>query len=344
MKAVIFRRHGGPEVLEYADVPDPSLAPGHVLVRVKACALNHLDHWVRQGITAYRILLPHISGADVAGIVEQVAPDVTTLRAGQAVLLTPGLRCGRCARCRADEDTCCPSYGIRGAANDGGYAELTAARAEDVLPLPPGMSMEEAAALPLVFLTAWHMLVTRARLRAGETVLIHAAGSGVGHAAVQIAKHLGAVVYATVGSDAKAAKAKILGADEVINYRQVSFEERIKALTEGQGVQVVFEHIGPETWEGSLKSLARGGRLVTCGATSGPTAPLDLRYVFSRQLSLLGSTMGTRRELLEIILLFAAKHLRPVVDTVFPLAEAQRAQERMLSRDVFGKLVLRPHA
>ena len=342
MKAVIFRRHGGPDVLEFADVPDPSLAPGHLLVRINACALNHLDLWIRQGIPAYRIQLPHISGADVAGIVERVASDVTTVQVGDPVILAPGLRCRQCAWCLAGEDHQCVSYGIRGAANDGGYAELTLARADEAIPFPSDVSMEEAAALPLVFLTAWHMLVTRARLQAGETVLIHAAGSGIGHAAVQIARHLQATVYATVGSEAKAAKAKAFGAEEVINYRQGAFEERVKTLTNGRGVNVVFEHIGPETWEGSLKSLARGGRLVTCGATSGPTTPLDLRYVFSRQLSILGSMMGTHSELLEVIRLFGAHRLTPCVDTVFPLAEARRAQERLLNREVFGKLILAP--
>ncbi len=342
MNAVVFRKHGGPDVLEYADVPEPSIGAGQILVRVKACAINHLDIWIRQGIPAYQIPLPHISGCDVAGTVERVATGVTNVKAGDAVILAPGLSCGQCEWCRAGEDNLCVSYGIRGAATNGGYAELAAARATDAIALPQRLSFEEAAACPLVFLTAWHMLVTRAKLRANDTVLIHAAGSGIGHAAVQIAKYLKATVYTTVGSDAKVAKACALGADEIINYRREPFEERVKALTRGRGVDVVFEHIGPETWEGSLRLLAKGGRLVTCGATSGPSVPLDLRYVFSRQLSLLGSMMGTRAELLQIIQLIGERKLRPVVDTVFPLREARQAQERMLSRDIFGKLVLVP--
>ena len=339
---MVFHTHGGPDVLEYADVPEPSIGAGQILVRVKACAINHLDIWIRQGIPAYQIHLPHISGCDVAGTVERVAPGVTNVKAGDAVVLAPGLSCGQCEWCRAGNDNLCVTYGIRGAATDGGYAELAAARATDALPLPQGLPFEEAAAFPLVFLTAWHMLVTRAKLRVGETVLVHAAGSGVGHAAVQIAKHLQATVYATVGSDAKAAKAKALGADEVVNYRTERFEERVKTLTRGRGVDVVFEHVGPDTWGGSLRLLAKGGRLVTCGATSGPSVPLDLRYVFSRQLSLLGSMMGTCAELQQVVRLIGERTLRPAVDTVFPLREARQAQERLLNRDVFGKLVLVP--
>jgi len=344
MKAVVFRQHGGPEVLEYADIPDPSTGPGEILVRVKACAVNHLDLWIRQGIPAYRIDLPHISGCDVAGVVERVGSEVTHVAVGDSVVLAPGLSCGQCDWCRAGDDNLCASYGIRGAKTAGGYAELTTASARDALPLPPGLSFEEAAAFPLVFLTAWHMLVTRAKLQMGETVLVHAAGSGTGHAAIQIAKHLGARVYTTVGNDAKIPKAKALGADEVINYQGEDFEERVNMLTQQRGVSVVFEHIGPQTWEKSLRVLAKGGRLVTCGATAGPSVALDLRYVFSRQLTMLGSMMGTRAELEQVIQLIGQRKLKPVVDTVFPLREARAAQERMLARDVFGKLVLRPES
>ncbi len=342
MKATIFRRHGGPDVLEYTDVPEPPLTAGHILVRVKACSVNHLDCWIRQGIPAYRIALPHISGCDVAGVVERVGEGVASLKPGDRIVLTPGLRCGECAWCRKGEETLCVSYGIRGAATDGGYAELTAARATDALPLPADVPFETAAAFPLVFLTAWHMLITRAKLVAGETVLVHAAGSGVGHAAVQIAKLMHATVYATVGSDQKVDNAQALGADAVINYQRESVEERMKALTAGRGVDVVFEHVGPQTWDGSIRSLAKGGRLVTCGATSGPSVALDLRYVFSRQLSILGSMMGTHAELEAVARLVAERKLRPVVDAALPLREARAAQERMERRELFGKLILVP--
>jgi len=342
MNAVLFRQHGGPDVLEYAEVPDPVPQRGEILVRVKACSVNHLDLWIRQGIPAYRIALPHISGCDVAGVVERLGQDVSAPKVGDRVVLSPGLSCGSCASCRAGADNRCAAYGIRGAATDGGYAELAVAKAADALPLPPELSCEDAAAFPLVFLTAWHMLVGRAGLRAGETVLVHAGGSGIGHAAVQIAKHLKATVYATVGSDAKLAKADALGADAVINYQREDFEARVRELTGQRGVEVVFEHIGPQTWEKSLRALAKGGRLVTCGATTGPSVPLDLRYVFSRHLSVLGSMMGTREELNTLLQRVASGALKPVVDTIFPLREARAAQERMLARDVFGKLLLTP--
>jgi len=342
MHAVVFRRHGGPETLEYTDVPRPTPKAGEVAVRVKACAVNHLDLWIRQGIPAYQIALPHISGCDVAGVVETCGSGVTQAQVGQLVIVAPGLSCFQCEWCRAGHDNLCQSYGIIGAKTDGGYAEWMVARERDLLPLPEGVTFEEAAAFPLVFLTAWHMLITRARLRPGETVLVHAAGSGVGHAAVQIAKLAGATVYATVGSQRKEARANTLGADAVINYQREDVAARLHALTDQQGVDVVFEHIGPQTWEASVRVLKKGGRLVTCGATTGPSVPLDLRYVFSRQLTLFGSMMGTRHELETVTRLVGQRRLRPIVDTVFPLREARAAQERLLARDVFGKLILTP--
>ncbi len=342
MKAVIFRRHGGPDVLEYIDVPDPQIGEAEVLVRVKACSVNHLDIWLRQGIAAYAIRLPHIVGSDVAGIVERVGSGVGRVKTGDSVILTPGLHCGQCSFCQAGQDNRCDSYGIRGAKTDGGYAEFVTAHSRELMPLPASMDFETAAAFPLVFLTAWHMLVTRAKLQAGQRLLVHAAGSGIGHAAIQIAKHLKATVYATVGSDAKIPKAKALGADEVINYSREDFETSIRALTDGHGVDVVFEHVGPSTWQGSLKLLAKGGRVVTCGATSGPSVALDLRYLFSRHLSILGSMMGTHEELKTVTGLVARSVLRPVIDAVFPLRESRIAQERMLRREVFGKLILIP--
>ncbi|MBI4598157.1 MAG: zinc-binding dehydrogenase [Candidatus Omnitrophica bacterium] len=342
MKAVIFKQHGEPEVLEYTDAPDPVPQPGELLLRVKACSINHLDLWIRQGIPAYRMALPHILGSDVSGVVERVTDGVTHVKPGDAIVLAPGLSCGQCDPCRQGLDNVCVSFGIRGAATDGGYAELVTAKTSDALPLPRGLSFEDAAAYPLVFLAAWHMLVGRAKLTAGERVLIHAAGSGIGHAAIQIAKHLSATVYATVGSDEKIDKARAVGADAVINYQRESVEERVKALTGGEGVHVVFEHVGPQTWEASLRVLAKGGRLVTCGATTGPTVPLDLRYVFSRQLSIFGSMMGTRAELQQVTQLIEQGALRPIIDTVFPLRNARQAHERLLRRTVFGKLVLVP--
>lgn len=342
MKAVVFRTHGGPDVLELAELSEPQPGPGEVIVRVKACSINHLDLWVRQGVPAYQITLPHVSGCDVAGLVHAMGPDVTGIELGSSVVIAPGLSCFACERCRAGQDNLCERYGILGAKTAGGYAEFVKVPARNVLPLPTGMSFEAAAAFPLVFLTAWHMLMTRAQLRAGERVLVQAAGSGIGHAAVQIAKLAGAHVITTVGSEAKVAKAKQLGADHVINYTQHNFVDRVRELTQQRGVDVVFEHIGPDTFEGSLKLLKKGGRLVTCGATSGPSVPLELRYVFSRQLTILGSMMGTRAEVDVLAQLMAKRMLNPVIDTVYPLAQAQQAQERLLARDVFGKFVLVP--
>jgi NADPH:quinone reductase-like Zn-dependent oxidoreductase len=342
MQAVVFRRHGGPDVLEYAQAPDPVPAAGELLVRVRACAINHLDCWIRQGIPAYHVTLPHISGCDVAGVVERLGPGVAHPAVGAHVVLAPGISCGACDWCRQGDENLCTSYRIRGAGTAGGYAELAVARASDALPMPACLSFEEAAAYPLVFLTAWHMVVTRAKLQAGETVLVQAAGSGVGHAAVQIAKHLKATVYATVGSDDKVAKVQALGAAAVMNHQRDDVAQRVRELTGGQGVHVVVEHVGPHTWEGSVRALRKGGRLVTCGATTGPSVPLELRYVFSRQLSIFGAMMGTRAELDAVTRLMEAGSLKPVVDAVFPLREARAAQERLLSRNVFGKLVLAP--
>lgn len=342
MKATIFRQNGGPEVLEYVDMPDPVPGSGEILIRVKACSINHLDIWIREGIPSYKIKLPHISGCDVAGVVEAVGSGVKKPKVGDRVVLAPGMGCNDCPVCKSGAENRCGSYRIRGAATDGGYAELCVARAVDAVAMNDDLSFQEAAAYPLTFLTAWHMLVSRAALQKGETVLIQAAGSGIGHAAVQIAKHLGARVITTVGSQAKLAKAQALGADHVVDYSRQNFEEAVKRLTDRRGVDVVFEHTGSQTFEKSLRSLAQGGRLVVCGATSGPSVTLDLRYLFSRQLSLLGSMMGTNDEFAEVTKLVMKKSLRPVVDTVFPLAQARAAQERMLRRDVFGKLVLTP--
>jgi len=341
MDAVLFRKHGGPEVLELATVPTPEPGPGQVRIRVRACSLNHLDLWVRQGIPTYKIALPHISGCDVAGVVDEAGGD-TSLTAGQRVLVAPGLSCFRCQWCLSGHDNLCQFYGIVGAKTDGGYAQFMTARADDCLPIPDSMGFEEAAAFPLVFLTAWHMLITRAQLRPGERVLVQAAGSGVGHAAVQIAKLAGATVFGTVGSERKAEQARALGTDAVINRQRDDVLARVKALTHDAGVDVVVEHVGPQTWEESIRALTKNGRLVTCGATTGPSAALDLRYVFSRQLAILGSMMGTRAELHHLLELVATRRLRPVIDSVYPMHEAARAQQRLLARDVFGKLILTP--
>lgn len=340
MKAVIFEQHGGPEQLKLAEVPRPACDPDGVLVRVKACALNHLDIWIRQGIPSYAIPLPHISGCDVSGLVEEVGARVTGMTPGTRVAVSPGLSCWRCEFCLAGRDNLCPSYKILGAQVDGGYAEFVAVPGVNAIPIPDSLTFEHAAAFPLVSVTAWHMLFTLADLKPGETVLIMGAGSGVGSIAIQMAKLAGARVITTVGAEAKVSKARDVGADEVVNHSSEDVAKRVKSITGGRGVDVVFEHIGPAVWSQCVTVLAKGGRLVTCGATTGGEVKLDLRYLFSRQLTMKGSYMGTRAELLEAAALVKTGALRPVVDRTFPLPDARAAQEHLLSRKAFGKVVL----
>ncbi len=341
MKAVIFEQHGGPEVLRLTEVPDPQIKAHEVLIEVRACALNHLDVWVRNGLPGIKIPLPHILGNDVAGVVREVGELVTWVKAGAEVMLQPGVSCGHCAECLAGRDNMCDEYDIIGYRRPGGYAELVAVPAVNVIPKPAPLSWEAAAALPLVTLTAWHMLVARASVQPGENVLIHAAGSGVGSAGIQIAKIRGARVITTASSDEKLAKARELGADETINYTREDWPKEVRRLTGGRGVDVVFEHTGAATWPGSILSLKKGGRLVTCGATSGFEAKTDLRHVFYRHLTILGSMMGSKADLLAAMKFIESGVIRAVVDQVLPLAEARRAHELMEDRAQFGKLVLK---
>jgi NADPH:quinone reductase-like Zn-dependent oxidoreductase len=342
MKAVVFHEHGGPEVLRYEERPDPQIRAHEVLVEVRACALNHLDVWARGGLPGIEIRLPHVLGNDIAGVVRGVGEIVDWVRPGDEVMLQPGVSCGHCADCLRGRDNLCAAYDILGYRRDGGYAELVAAPAVNVIPKPGNLSWEEAAALPLVTVTAWHMLVTRAAVQPGEDVLIHAAGSGVGSIGIQIAKLRGARVIATAGSDEKLEKAKALGADETINYSNPDWPREVRRLTGKRGVDVVFEHTGAETWPGSIQSLAKDGRLVTCGATSGFDARTDIRQVFYRHLSLLGSFMGSKAELLDAMRFVEGGRIRAVVDRTLPLADARRAHELMRDRAQFGKLVLKP--
>ena len=340
MKAIVFQQHGGPEVLKYTDAPDPAPRPNEVLVRVKACALNHLDLWVRRGLPNVPIPLPHIPGSDIAGEIAQIGADVTTVRVGQRVVLAPLVSCGKCPACIAGLDNRCRQATNLGYMIDGGCAEFVRAPEVNCLPYPENLGWEEAASVPLVFQTAWHMLIARAELQPGEDVLILGAGSGVGSAAIQIAKFCGARVIATAGSDEKLAKARDLGANHLINHKTQKIRDEVRRITNKRGVDVVFEHVGAATWDDSLASLAPSGRLVTCGATTGYDAKVDLRFLFSRQLSLLGSYMGTKSELLTVIKLFATGKLKPVVDRVFPLAEAAAAHAYLESSSQFGKVVL----
>jgi NADPH:quinone reductase-like Zn-dependent oxidoreductase len=339
MKAVRFHEHGGPGVLRCEDAPDPDLAPGEALVRVRACALNHLDLWARRGLPRVIIPMPHISGSDVAGeVIASAAPGVSS---GGRVMLQPGVSCGRCTQCLSGRDNECQHYEVLGYMNHaGGYAELVKVPAQNLIPIPDEIDYVHAAAFPLTFLTAWHMLITRARLARGDDVLVIAAGSGVGQAAIQIACLHGARVFATAGSDDKLERARALGACEVIHHHTQDIAEEIKRLTNRRGVDVVIEHVGEATWPKSVRSLARGGRLVTCGATTGSHGTIDLTALFAKQLTIHGSYMGTKGELMKAARFFFAGRLKPVIDRTYPLADAAAAQQRMEESGQFGKIVL----
>jgi NADPH:quinone reductase-like Zn-dependent oxidoreductase len=341
MKAVRFHQHGGPEVLVYEEAPDPVPSSVEVVIRVNACALNHLDIWARTGLPGERIVLPHISGSDIAGAVYSIPEGETKIHVGDAVIVNPGLSCGRCDKCLLGNDNQCRYYTIIGYGTDGGYAQFVSVPSANVLTKPEGLDFVEASSIPLVFLTAYHMLATKAAVQPGEVTLVLGANSGVGSAAIQVAKAFGSVVIATAGDEEKMAKARTLGADHVINHYSQDFLEEARKITGKRGVDVVIEHVGKATWEKSLKCLAKGGRLITCGATTGPEAVTDLRYVFNRELRVCGSYMGRKGELMRVLELFKMGKLKPVVDSVFPLQEARRAQLRMEKSEHFGKIVLK---
>lgn len=342
MKAVLFRRHGDPGVLEFTEAPEPLPGPRDVIVRVRACALNRLDLWVRAGLPGVPIPLPHIPGSDVSGEIAKIGAEVTTVKAGEKVVLAPGVTCGKCAACIAGRDNECPQFTNLGYLVDGGSAELVRVPEANCFPYPENLSFPEAAAVPLVFQTAWHMLVTRARLEAAEDVLVLGAGSGVGSAAIQIAKLYGCRVIATAGTAEKLQRAAALGADFLINHRSERIRDRVRHFTAKRGVDLVFEHTGTATWDESVASLARAGRLVTCGATTGYEARIDLRFLFTRQLSILGSYMGTKSEFSTVLKLVAAGRLKPVLDRTFPLAETRAAHAYLESGAQFGKVVVVP--
>ncbi len=342
MRAVVFHAHGGPEQLVLAELPDPVAGPGQAVVRVHACALNRLDLWVRNGLPGGRLPLPHVLGSDIAGVVESVGVGVDAAWLGRAVLVNPGLSCGTCAACLSGWDNLCPQYRILGETAPGGYAERVLVPAANLLTRPEALDTITAAAAPLTFLTAWQMLTVRAQVGPGQLVLIHAVGSGVGVAGLQIARLHGARVIALASSEAKLARARELGAEFAVRSDDPDWEKQVRALAPvgKRGVDVVFEHTGAVTWEASLRLARRGGTIVTCGASSGHAAMTDLRQVFFRQLQVLGSTMGSKAHLHRIIELMARGALRPVVDRCFPLAEAAEAQRYLDRREQFGKVVL----
>ncbi len=342
MKAVRFHQHGGLDVLKYEDAPEPKIVANEVLVKVKTCALNHLDLWLRQGVASWKLAMPHIVGSDISGEVAEAGSLVTRVKPGDRVLLCPGISCGQCEACAKGLDSACRAYTLFGAGVDGGYAEYVKSPERNVIPIPGDLSFDEAAAVPLVFLTAWHMLMTRAGLKPGEDVLVIGAGSGVGSAAIQVAKLIGARVIAVAGTDAKLEQARRLGADEGINHARQSIADEVKRITAKRGVDVVVEHVGAAVWDACFESLATYGRLVTCGTTSGEEAKLNLRLLYGRQRTLLGSFMGGKGELLDALKLIGQGKLKAVIDSSFPLRDAAAAQKKMESRDLFGKILLHP--
>jgi NADPH:quinone reductase-like Zn-dependent oxidoreductase len=342
MNAVVLRAHGGPEVLQLERVPLPQPGPGEVRVRVRAVAINHLDIWVRKGGPAFKLQFPHRLGADIAGTIDAPGAGVDDVTVGANTVVQPGLSCMRCAPCLGGHDNLCRHYKILGENTQGGYAEYIVVPRVNLAPYPSPLSYPEAAAAILPFLTAWQMVVHKARVRPGQTVLVHGAGAGVGVAAIQIAKLHGATVITTASSDAKLERAARLGADHGINYATSDFVARTRELTNKRGVDAVIEHVGGETFANSIKATATGGRIVTCGATSGFTPAIDLRHIFFRQIEVLGSTMGSKADLLAVLEHVAAGRLRPVVHEVLPLARAADAHRLLEGRSAFGKVVLEP--
>ncbi|MDE3088614.1 MAG: zinc-binding dehydrogenase [Chloroflexota bacterium] len=340
MKALAFYEHGGIDKLQIVDLPKPTIGPDDVLVNVKAVALNHLDLFVRNGSPALQLSLPHIPGSDAAGVIAEVGANVSGLAAGQRVAVNPGLSCGHCEFCITGEQSLCAEFRILGEHLAGAAAEFVRVPAVNVLPIPDDFPFEHAAAAALVFLTAWRALISRARVRAGEDVLILGAGAGVSTAAIQIAKKAGARVFVTSSSDEKLQKAKQLGADVLINYATQEWDREVFKATNKRGVDVVFESVGAATWLKSIRSLARGGRMVVIGATTGPRPQEEIGYIFWKQIEIIGSTMSNQREFREVMTLILRGELKPVIDVVLPLERAREAHARLEKGEQFGKIVL----
>lgn len=341
MRAIVVREHGDPDKLLLEDRPVPTPGPGEVRIAVRAIGVNHLDTWVRRGVPGHTFPLPLVLGSDGAGVVDAVGAGVSTLREGDEVVVLPGVSCGACEACQAGDDNLCRQYAIAGEGRDGVCADHAVLPAANLAPKPRGLEFTQAASVALVFQTADAML-RKARLREGDTILVHAAGSGVGSAAVQLAKLRGAVVIGTAGGEAKARAARDLGADFVIDSKTEDFAQRVRELTGKRGVEVVFEHVGAVTFPGSVRSLARGGRLVTCGATTGGKVEVSLHQLFFKNLELIGNTMGRKGDLRRLLRLFDQGRLRPVVDRVLPMTQVGEAHRLLETRQAFGKIVLEP--
>jgi NADPH:quinone reductase-like Zn-dependent oxidoreductase len=342
MRAVVIREHGDYDRLLFEERPIPEPGPGEVRVRVQAAALNHLDTWVRRGVPGHKFPLPLIPGCDGAGVIDALGAGVTSPAIGSEIVIAPGFGCNACENCADGDDHLCRHYGIFGETRDGTCAEYVCIPARNALVKPQFLSFEHAAAYPLTFLTAWHMLVERAQVTMGDDVLVQAAGSGVGVAAIQIAKLFGARVIATAGSQRKCDLARALGADVVVDYSKDDFTKVVREITQKRGVAIAIDHVGEPTIARSIQCLAKGGRLVTCGATAGFSLATDLRLIFFKSLSILGSTMGSLGELHDITRLVGAGKLAPVIHEVLPLDRIRDAHRILGEREVFGKVVVTP--
>ncbi len=341
MKAAYFEEHGGLDVIKVGDLPVPEIGPNEVLVRVKTAALNHLDIFVRNGLPGLKLKFPHIMGSDGAGVVEKVGENVKNLQPGDEVVLNPGISCGTCEFCLRGEHSLCVTFHLLGEHVDGTYAEFVKAPAINCYPRPKGLTWEESAAFPLTFLTSWRMLVSKAQIKPGEWILIIGIGGGVAVASLQISKLFGLKTIVTSGSNEKLEKARELGADFTINHNEADFAKEVRKITEKRGVDVVLDSVGKATWKKSLASLAKGGRLVTCGATTGPNPETDIARIFWNQLTIYGSTMATHGEFREMMKIFEEGKVKPVVDSVFPLEDVKNAQQRMENKEQFGKIVIK---
>jgi NADPH:quinone reductase-like Zn-dependent oxidoreductase len=339
-EAIVLSRHGGPEVLERQTIDLPPPGPREVRVRVRAVAMNHMDLWVRRGGPAFKLVYPHRLGCDIAGEVEELGPGARGVKVGDRVMVQPGLSCGVCRACLSGHDNLCRSYHILGENAQGGYARHANLPDVNVIKIGDALSFEQAAAMPLCTLTAWQMVHRKGQVRPGQTVVVHAAGSGVSSIAIKLCKLVGARVIATTGSPQKRDRALAIGADEVILTSDQDYLTEIKRLTHRAGADVILDHLGGELFEKAVAAAAWGGRIVTCGATAGFSAKLDLRQIFFRQVEVLGSTMGSKGDLLEALPLILDGRLRATVDRVVPLWEARAAHEALEKREVFGKVVL----